>query len=115
MKIENKVKIAGFHYEPLHDGTVRYLEELGLWADEFESRRIYNIELRDLWIESYQVTMAMADDRGIKVDPDNEEWQELGENYKKQHRLPLLVYYQGPGEEQPLYSSYYDKWNRVKP
>ena len=30
----------------------------------------------------------MADDQGIAVDPENEEWIELWENHKKQLNLP---------------------------
>ena len=32
--------------------------------------------------------MALADEKGIAVDPANEEWDELWENYKKELELP---------------------------
>jgi len=115
MTLENLLDMAEHMYEPIHDGAVRYLEEKGMWTEELEARRQYNIELLQLWVDSYQTAMNMADDRGIDVNPDNEEWQELWYNYKRDNELPLLVYFQGPGKEQPGYYSFYDRWERERP
>jgi len=115
MTMDNLIELAKFHYEPIHDGAVRYLEEKGLWTEELETRRQYNIELMTLWVEAYQAAIKMADERGIDVNPDNAEWQELWENYREEHNLPLLVWFQEPGKEQPVYSDFYTRWNEVKP
>ncbi len=113
--IDNLVKLAENHYEPLHEGSVRYLKELGLWTDELDVRWQYNIEQMTLWVDAYDTAMDRADQQGIDVDAENDEWQELWENYRASLNLPLLVYKQGPEREQPSYTSYYDWWNRVKP
>jgi hypothetical protein len=76
------------NFKPLHDGTVRYLEEKGLWTQAHEARRQANIALLDRWIEAYQEAIDMADDAGIAIDPGNEEWMELWENYKEELGLP---------------------------
>jgi len=114
MTMDNLVKVAESDYEPIHDGAVRYLEEKGLWTAELEATRQYNIEQMDLVVKAYQTAIDMADERGIAVDPENEEWQELWENYRDSLNLPLLVYFQGPDKEQPTYVGFYEQWNRVK-
>ena len=113
--IDNLVKLATNSYEPLHDGSVKYLQELGLWTDALEVRWQYNQQQLNLWINAYETAIDMADQRGIDVDADNDEWQELWENYRYSLDLPLLVNKQGPGREQPHYTSYYEWWNAAKP
>jgi len=116
MTMDNLMKLAGdAHYEPLHDGAVRYLEEIGLWTDELETLRQFNIEQMTKWVDGYQAAIAMADERGIDVNPDNDEWQEFWENYKTERDLPMLVNYQGPGKEQPTFFDFYEEWERVRP
>jgi len=115
MTLDLLLKEAETHYEPIHDGAVRYLEEKGLWTTELEARRQFNIEQLTKWVDAYQDAIGMADDRDIDVNQDNEEWQELWENYRASKNLPLLVFYQGPEKEQAAYSDYYETWERVKP
>jgi len=114
MTIDNLLALAESNYEPIHEGSVRYLREKGLWTDELEAKRQYNIEQLTLWVEAYQAAIDMADERGIAVDPDNEEWQELWENYRASLDLPLLVYFQN-AENQPGYYDFYEHWNQIKP
>jgi len=66
------------------------------------------------WVEAYQTAISMADDRGLKIAADNEEWQEFWENYRDSLNLPLFVNYQERGKEQPSYSDFYDKWHQTK-
>jgi len=115
MTIDNLMDMAESNYEPIHDGTVRYLEEKGLWTEELEARRQFNIEQLDLWVKAYQSALDMADDKGIVVDPANEEWQEFWENYRAEKELPMLVYFQGPGKEWPTFDEFYSRWENVKP
>ena len=115
MTLENLMLIAESNYEPIHDGAVRYLEEKGLWTEELEAQRQYNIEQLTLWVEAYQTAVEMADKRGMDVNPDNEEWQEFWDKYKRDHDLPMLVYYQGPGKEGLSFWDYYDRWERIRP
>ena len=114
MTMDNLVKLATDHYEPLHDGTVRYLEEIGRWTTELEARRQYNIEQMTLWVDAYQKAIEMADDKGIDVDPTNDEWQEYWENYRDSLELPLLKQFQGPGVEQISHKDFYYNWERIK-
>ena len=115
MTMDNLVELAVHHYEPIHDGAVRYLEEIGRWTEELEARRQYNIEQMAKWVDGYQDAINLADAKGIDIDPDNEEWQEFWDKYKKDHNLPMLVFYQGPGEEQPTYFDFYSKWEQARP
>ncbi len=86
--LDNVMYLGEHNFKPLHDGTVRYLEEKGLWTQAHEARRQANIALLDRWIEAYKEAIDMADDAGIAIDPGNEEWMELWENYKEELGLP---------------------------
>jgi hypothetical protein len=93
--IDNVLRFSEVDYVPLHDGTVKYLKEKGLWTDAHEKRRQQNIELIDRYIEAYQTAIDTADEKGINVDPTNEEWLELWTNYKKELDLPPFLYFSG--------------------
>ena len=104
------------NYEPLHDGTVRYLEEKGLWTEELEDRRQFNIEQMTLWVDAFQAAVDMADERDMDVNPDNEEWQEFWENYRDSRPdLKLLVSFQERGQEQRTYHEFFDYWHSLQP
>jgi len=77
MTVDNLMYISEVHYVPLHDGTVKYLREIGKWTDAHEARRQQNIDLITLWEEAYQAALAAADEQGITVDPLDEEWLEF--------------------------------------
>jgi hypothetical protein len=112
--IDNLMSLANSHYEPIHDGAVRYLEEKGLWTEELEARNKYNIEQMTLWVEAYQTAINMADKQDILVSPDNDEWQEFWESYRQSLDLPLLSAYQGPGKEQPIYWEFYETYETAR-
>ena len=61
MTLDNLMQLAEAHYEPIHEGTVRYLEEKGLWTEELEARRQYNVEQMTLWVDAYQTAISMAE------------------------------------------------------
>ncbi|MCX8126783.1 MAG: hypothetical protein N3E40_06590, partial [Dehalococcoidia bacterium] len=94
MTIDNLMKLAEHSFEPLHDGTVRYLRELGKWTDAHEKRRQQNIANMTAWVEAYKKAMEQATQRGIPIDPNNEAWINFWENYKKEAKLPPLANYQ---------------------
>jgi hypothetical protein len=106
---ENLIVLAKSNYEPLHDGSVRFLEEKGLWTEELETRRQYNIEQLTKWVDGYQAAIGLADDKGLQIDPDDEEWQEFWANYRKSNNLPLLKYYQEPGDVQTSFSDFFNE------
>jgi hypothetical protein len=93
--LDNLMLLAEHDYTPLHDGTVRYLEEKGLWTQAHEARRQANIALLDRYVQAYQEAIDMADDKGISVSPSNEEWLDLWENYKKDLDLPKFKLFPG--------------------
>jgi hypothetical protein len=95
MTIETTMAIAETDFVPLHDGVAKYLQEKGIWTAAHEARRQQNIDLITRYIEAYQTAIDMADAEGIRIDPQNEEWIELWENYKKELGLPKFKKFQG--------------------
>ena len=91
--IDNLMFLAETDCLPLHDGTVRYLEEIGRWTPAHEARRQQNIDLITRYVEAYRAAIDMADEKGIKIDLENEEWVELWNNCKKD--LPRFKYFIG--------------------
>jgi TRAP-type uncharacterized transport system substrate-binding protein len=73
-------------YLPVHEGTVRYLKEIGIWTEADDARQEYSINLLDMYIDAYAAAIAEADASGIEVDPTNEEWASLWVEY--QNELP---------------------------
>jgi TRAP transporter TAXI family solute receptor len=69
-------------YDPFHDGTIRFLEEIGEWTEADELRQEYNRSLATRYVEAYQAAIAEADELDIVVHPTNEEWVDLWESYK---------------------------------
>jgi len=93
MTLDNLLIVTETSYQATHEGVIRYLEEKGLWTPAHEARNKHNIELLTIWEEAYQKAIELADDKGIAVDPENEEWLELWEDYKKD--LPGIKVYEG--------------------
>jgi TRAP transporter TAXI family solute receptor len=81
--LENTVLI------PVHEGVIQYLEEVGRWTPTMEARHQANLVWQGKYIDAYQAAIAEADAQGIEVDPENSEWVDLWENYKKDLGLPL--------------------------
>jgi len=82
MTIDNLMALAETGFLPLHDGVVRYLEELGMWSAAHETRQQQNIDLLTKWEESYQTAIRMAEDKGIFVNAESEAWFELWDEYR---------------------------------
>ena len=62
---------------PIHEGTVRYLREIGEWSDEDEARNQEAREKMDQWLSARQDALMEAMERGIQPDHNNEEFVEL--------------------------------------
>ena len=77
-------------YLPIHEGAIRYLKEKGMWTEADDVRQAYNVDLVTRYCEAYAAVIDLADGMGIKVDPENEEWIELWEGYKKDIDLPTF-------------------------
>ncbi len=89
MKLDVFKKVADTWYYPIHPGAIRYLKEKGLWDERNERLQEVNMELLHRYYDAYQEAIAMADEQDIDIDPGNDEWIELWENYKIQLGLPL--------------------------
>jgi len=73
---------------PVHEGTIRYLKEVGMWTAADDARQKYNVSLVTRYTEAYETAIAKADKEGISVNPKNKDWTELWSNYKKEIGLP---------------------------
>jgi hypothetical protein len=84
MTIENFVEyLDGGALEPLHEGTIRYLKEKGLWKAEHQLRQDKNLELANKYIEAYQAALGTAEEKGVIVDPGNKAWTDLWKEIKE--------------------------------
>lgn len=79
-----------FSVAPVHEGTARYFKEIGEWTEADDLRNKYNIWLQDWYIKIYQEAIDKADAADVEVNPLNEEWVELWENYKVQIGIPVV-------------------------
>jgi hypothetical protein len=62
---------------PVHEGTVRYLREIGAWTEEDDA---WNEEARakmDRWVEAREKAMAAAREQGVDIDFQNEAFLEI--------------------------------------
>jgi hypothetical protein len=75
------------NYVPVHDGVIRYLKEKGKWTVADTAWNDKNKELVTRYVKTYQAAIAAADQKNIKVAPDNKDWVALWESYKKDFAL----------------------------
>ena len=66
---------------PVHEGTVRYLKEIGEWTEEDDAWNQAAIEKMDAWIEARAAAMAEARDQRIAPDQNNEEYMAIFEKH----------------------------------
>lgn len=77
-------------YLPIHEGTVRFLKEKGMWSEANQKRQDYNIKVIDMYIKGYKDAIAKAASQKLTVDPNDPKWTDLWENYKKEKGIPRL-------------------------
>lgn len=63
--------------QPLHEGAIRYLEEQGAWNDTYQARQDKLVEMAKARVALWEETLAEAEEKGIEVSPDSEEFAEL--------------------------------------
>jgi hypothetical protein len=73
---------------PVHDGTVRYMKEIGLWTQADEARQKYNLRLMELYCQAWDDARKRAEQEGIRVSPANDKWVRLWQDCKKRARIP---------------------------
>jgi len=95
MTIDTVMELVESYFVPAHDGLVKYLEEKGLWTPAHEARQQQNIEFLTRYVDAYQTAINMADEQGIAVDPENDEWIQLWVDYKEELNLPVFRMFVG--------------------
>lgn len=68
---------------PTHNGTIKYLKEIGKWSAEDDVRQMYNVSIVTRYEKAYNAAIAEAEKKGIKMDPTNEKWMNLWAQFKK--------------------------------
>lgn len=62
---------------PIHEGTVKYLREIGQWTDEDDVWNNAAIEQMDQWIAARQAGMKAAMEQGVEINFENEAFLEI--------------------------------------
>lgn len=88
MSLELYRMVLDYSYIPVHEGTIKYLKEKGVWTAADDKRQKANLELLTKWVNAYQTAINQADDEGISIDPKNAKWMDLWTSIKKD--LPIL-------------------------
>ncbi|TVP91551.1 MAG: hypothetical protein EA348_03865 [Pseudomonadaceae bacterium] len=57
---------------PIHEGTVRYLEEIGVWTEEDEQWNQEAIKKMDAWMIARQAALDEAEEQGIRPSRNND-------------------------------------------
>ena len=80
---ENLDLARRMNYLPFHDGTIRYLKEKGKWHQADTTWNEKNKDLLARYVKAYKGAIAAADEKNIKIAPDNKDWVALWESFKK--------------------------------
>jgi hypothetical protein len=91
--VKNLMILAEGHWAPVHEGVVKYLKEKGVWTDKHQQRWQANADRLDKWGKAYQDAKALAKSRGVPVDPENQAWMDLWNNYAKEQKLEPVNYW----------------------
>ena len=68
---------------PVHEGTVKYLREIGQWSDEDDAWNTAAIEKMDAWVEARQAGMKAAMEQGVEVNFENQAFLDIMTEYTK--------------------------------
>lgn len=90
ISVEAVRKAIDITYMPLHEGTIKYLKEIGEWTEEDDLRQEYNSKLVDKYVEAFEEAVQEAESQNINVDATNEEWVSFWEKYKEDKNIPRL-------------------------
>jgi uncharacterized protein len=80
---------------PMHDGTIRYLKEKGLWTEANDARQAENVALIQQYIDAYAAAITAAEAQGIEVVPENEVWIDFWTKYKEDQGIPPVASFAG--------------------
>lgn len=68
--------------QPLHEGTIRYLKEKGVWTDKHQVRQDKLVALAKARAQAYAEAVAEAQKQGLKVEPGNEAWMKFWTDFR---------------------------------
>lgn len=69
--------------QPLHDGTIHYLTEKGIWTDKYQARQDALSKMAIDRVALWQEAMKEGEAKGMKIAPDNADFRALWEQKKK--------------------------------
>lgn len=69
--------------QPLHDGTIRYLKEKGIWTDKYQERQDALVKLATDRVALWQEAMEEGKAKGMRISPEDEGFRSLWEQKKK--------------------------------
>lgn len=62
---------------PVHDGTIRYLREIGMWTEADDEWNAKAVEQMDSWLNARRAALAEAREKGVPIDAENEEFMQI--------------------------------------
>lgn len=89
MSIDNLVAfLDNGALQPLHEGAIRYLEELGRWTEAHQTRQDQLVEMAQAQEAGYRAAIEAAEAEGIAIEPDNQAWLDFWRDYRAENGLP---------------------------
>ncbi len=75
--------------QPLHEGAIRYLQDLGLWKDAYQVRQDKLVEMAKAQEAGYRAAIDAAEAKGISVEAGNQAWMDFWRDYRRENGLPV--------------------------
>jgi TRAP transporter TAXI family solute receptor len=69
--------------EPLHEGTIKFLQEKKLWKPQYQARQDKLVDLAKKRVALYKEALEAATDKGLSTVPGNKDWVALWADYRK--------------------------------
>ncbi len=68
---------------PVHEGTVKYLREIGAWSEEDDAWNEKAATTMDRWVEARAAAMKAAQEQGVEINFENEAFLAILEEHTK--------------------------------
>ncbi|MGE0315276.1 MAG: TAXI family TRAP transporter solute-binding subunit [Lautropia sp.] len=73
--------------QPMHEGTIRYLTEKGMWKPAFQARQDKLVALARKRVDGFKAAVAAARAKGLRVDPGNADWVKFWTDYRAKNGM----------------------------
>ena len=84
MSVDSMVRfLEAGHLQPIHDGAIRYLQEIGVWNAQYQARNDALVQLATDRVALWQETLDEAREQGIDLSPDNAEFRALWDDRRQ--------------------------------